>query len=383
VLISRAKHRCEVFSSITDEDIDLERARGKGVFAFKLFLQFARTGRLSSGTRNLSAKETQFEIEIAKALQERGYQVHSHIGIAGCFIDLAVADPAQPGRYLLGIECDGASYRQARSARDRDRLRKSVLEDHGWIMHRVWCSDWFQRPQEELSKAIAAIESAKVELESRAHGAAQKRAVPVKVITVERTNVIEIGLVAEDEVDSFSLPYVEARNIKPIRGVQLHDAPLETMMDYVKRVVAIEGPVHTDEVVTRIRAGWDLARSGARIQTAVEAGVQLAVRAKHIDNVDGFLSLPGEPVKVRDRSSTESTGLRRPEMLPPAEVDRALLDVAKRNLGAKRSELVQRTCRTFGFKAAGATLRELIERRIAILLDGGQLIDRDGLLTAT
>jgi hypothetical protein len=29
VLISCAKRRCEVFSSITDEDIDLERARGR------------------------------------------------------------------------------------------------------------------------------------------------------------------------------------------------------------------------------------------------------------------------------------------------------------------------------------------------------------------
>ena len=46
VLISRAKRRCEVFASITDEDIDLARARGKGVFALKLFLQYARTGRL-------------------------------------------------------------------------------------------------------------------------------------------------------------------------------------------------------------------------------------------------------------------------------------------------------------------------------------------------
>ena len=162
--------------------------------------------------------------------------------------------------------------------------------------------------------------------------------------------------------------------------MQLHDVPLETMVDYVKRVVAIEGPVHTDEVVTRIRAGWDLARSGARIQSAVEAGVQLAVRMKQIDDIDGFLSLPGERAKVRDRSNTESTSLRRPEMLPPAEVDRALEDLARSNLGARRSELVQRTCRTLGFKAVGATLRELIERRIAMLLESGKLVERDGLL---
>jgi hypothetical protein len=55
VLISRAKRRCEVFASITDEDIDLERGRGKGVAALKLFLNFARTGRMSIG--QLSERE--------------------------------------------------------------------------------------------------------------------------------------------------------------------------------------------------------------------------------------------------------------------------------------------------------------------------------------
>ena len=43
VLISRAKRRCEVFSSITADDIDLERGKGAGVLAFKLFLKYAQT----------------------------------------------------------------------------------------------------------------------------------------------------------------------------------------------------------------------------------------------------------------------------------------------------------------------------------------------------
>ena len=51
MLISRAKRRCEVYASITDEDIDLERGKGKGVFAFKLFLHYARTGCLSMNER--------------------------------------------------------------------------------------------------------------------------------------------------------------------------------------------------------------------------------------------------------------------------------------------------------------------------------------------
>ena len=167
VLISRAKRRCEVYASITDDDIDLERGKGKGVVAFKLFLHYARTGKLGLSERTGRDMDSVFEEQVADALQARGYQVHPQVGLAGFFIDLAIADAERPGRYILGIECDGVAYHDARSARDRDRLRQAVLEDHGWIIHRIWSSDWFQRPKAELEKVIAAIERAKVELDER------------------------------------------------------------------------------------------------------------------------------------------------------------------------------------------------------------------------
>lgn len=153
-MISRAKRRCEVYASITDEDIDLERAKGKGVFAFKLFLQYARTGRLSVAQPGLREMDSVFEEQVADALQSAGYQVHPQVGIAGFYIDLGIADPDMPGRYLIGIECDGKSYHSSRSARERDRLRQAVLEDHGWIIHRIWSTDWFQRPDEQLQKHL-------------------------------------------------------------------------------------------------------------------------------------------------------------------------------------------------------------------------------------
>src|SRR5260370_5753668 len=186
-MISRAKRRCEVFASITDEDIDLERGKGKGVFAFKLFLHFARTGHLSMARTTERGHDSVFEIQVANALQERGYQVHAQVGIAGFFIDLAIADPTRPGRYLLGIECDGAAYHSSRSARDRDRLRQAVLEDHGWIIHRIWSTDWFHRPHEQLEKTVAAIEAAKSQLEARDGDAARNsKAVPIAIGTVWR-----------------------------------------------------------------------------------------------------------------------------------------------------------------------------------------------------
>jgi hypothetical protein len=71
-----------------------------------------------------------------------------------------------PGRYLLGVECDGATYHSSLSARDRDRLRQAVLEDQGWAVYRIWSTDWFQRPQDQLRRVGEAIETARLKLKS-------------------------------------------------------------------------------------------------------------------------------------------------------------------------------------------------------------------------
>ena len=70
-----------------------------------------------------------FEAAVAEAIESLGYEVEPQVGSAGFKIDLAVRDPAQPGRYMLAIECDGATYHSALWARERDRLRQQVLEN--------------------------------------------------------------------------------------------------------------------------------------------------------------------------------------------------------------------------------------------------------------
>ena len=162
VLITCAKSRCEVFSSITADDIDLSRARSRGAAVLKAFLNYAHKRILDIPRATGLPFGSEFEEEVAKALTSLGYQVDAQVGIAGFFVDLAVRDPNTPGKYLIGIECDGATYHSSRSARDRDRLREQVLIDRGWKIHRIWSTDWFHRPDEQLRRTVAAIEAAKL-----------------------------------------------------------------------------------------------------------------------------------------------------------------------------------------------------------------------------
>ncbi len=375
VLISRAKLRCEVFASITDEDIDTERGKGKGVFAFKLFLHFARTGRLAMAETTGRDHDSVFEAQVANALQARGVEVHRQVGIAGFFIDLAIGDPDRPGRYLLGIECDGASYHSARSTRDRDRLRQAVLEDHGWIIHRVWSTDWFQRPKEQLELVMAALEAAKQELEGRGENQASKsRAVGLEVVTIDREGVTQVGLSEAAQSAGSGSHYVEVSLRRPDGWPELHETPTGAIAQLVEEVVKIEGPVHLDEVTARIRSAWDLQRSGPRIQSLVERAAAHAELTGKVEVREKFLSSPGGTVRIRDRSAVNSVNLRKPEMLPPIEVEEAVLQVLQANFGCSDGEISQAVGRLFGFRATSAQFREVVQTAVHALTQRSLLV---------
>src|SRR5262249_36919993 len=90
-----------------------------------------------------------------------GYTVVPQVGCSGFRIDLGIVDPAAPGRFLLGVECDGATYHSAATARDRDRLRQQILEQLGWRIHRIWSPDWVTKRGGEISTRGEALEEAR------------------------------------------------------------------------------------------------------------------------------------------------------------------------------------------------------------------------------
>ena len=154
VLFTRSKKRMHVFSSMTEGHILATENSSPGVHALKSFLAYAETGKLQQIEQTGKAPDSDFEIAVMKALKLEGFHCVPQVGVAGYYIDLAVQDPGQPGRYLMGIECDGATYHSAKSARDRDRLRQSVLEGLGWNIKRIWSTDWFKNPQAQLKPII-------------------------------------------------------------------------------------------------------------------------------------------------------------------------------------------------------------------------------------
>jgi very-short-patch-repair endonuclease len=158
VLFTRAKKRVVVFSSLDAEKIQVSPTSAWGVRALKQYLTYARTGILDNSFGTSDQATNDFEKSVGAVLKEKGLEVVPQVGVAGFFIDLGVIHPTKPGVYLLGIECDGASYHSGRSARDRDRLRQEILESHGWKIYRIWSTDWYRSREKEIERLFKHID---------------------------------------------------------------------------------------------------------------------------------------------------------------------------------------------------------------------------------
>jgi very-short-patch-repair endonuclease/DNA polymerase III delta prime subunit len=165
VLFTRSRKRMHIFSSMGSEDIVVGPNSKRGVQALRDFLSYCETGILHRIQINTGRRpDSDFEISVMNALRDQGFECIPQVGVAGFFIDVAVVDPGNPGRYLMGIECDGATYHSAKSARDRDRLRQTILERLGWRIRRIWSTDWFKNPQGELNPIIRELHNLKSDI---------------------------------------------------------------------------------------------------------------------------------------------------------------------------------------------------------------------------
>jgi very-short-patch-repair endonuclease len=376
VLITRARVCCEVFSNITHADIDTDRTSSRGVAAFKAFLKYAQTGISDSPDGGLEDADSPFEDEVAKALADAGHKIVKQVGSGGFRIDLAVCDPDNPSRYLLGIECDGATYHSSRSARDRDRLRQQVLEGLGWRIHRIWSADWFQNPREELRRALAAIAQAKL-------AGANPPPPRTNFDDMLKSTQLERAPLAEEpqSIEISAAPYKVAALRIRLDGRELHEVPTAKFAEWIKEIVKVEGPIHQDEVARRIAEAAGVQRVGARIESTFQNGIAAAARAGEVRRRGDFLWDPMMQVPpIRDRSALPA-GSKKIEFISNEEIAAAIRKVVELSYGILFEAIPPAVCKLLGFARTSEDMSSVVKRIVRKLAETGAIEVEDGQIT--
>jgi very-short-patch-repair endonuclease len=378
VLVTRAKWECILVSSLRSQDLAGVNPNNRGAVSLRGFLEFAeRNGELPAEAAVATSAETnEFEEAVCAALISRGLAVDMQVGASRYRIDLAVRDPRDDRKYLLGIECDGAGYHSARTARDRDLLRQLVLQRMGWRIHRVWSTEWFHNRDQAIAKIVRSVEQAK-------QGPAKR---PVYAPPAQGTNLppnrpTTEGTRPPAEVQRRHKPGVPYAFFQPrsrlYREHLLEGNHLTTLAETISYLVRVEGPIHHDLLVDRLKEMHGVARAGSNVQSNIERALHSAQQSRGImrEAKSPFYFVSGQNL---ESFRVPSDSVRRTiEQIAPSEISLAILYLVEDQFGIFEESLPAAVARLFGIDRLRAESAAIIQSVIRDLV-ARSLLRRSG-----
>ena len=399
VAVSRARRSMTLVHSLRPEDIVSESA---GARLLRRYVEFAidpETALEQNLTvRTQAETDSPFEEVVRRHLIERGHIVDVQVGVAGYRIDLAIKFENGYG-YALGIECDGATYHSAPAARDRDWLRQSVLEGLGWRIHRVWSRSWIQDPEREIRKIEETLrEQNRIPDNS-----------PILEPSSSDSTTLETDRFDIDLLDSNDGDYsadLDAEDIEEKReslferyvvaglddvGCADWGSRPQLILDLKKlilTVVKVEGPVHRDIIIERIRVHEELGRvRGSKRDLIYELMGELVDDGELVwlpeqsDEGDHCFLVTSEHEKAIYPRAAYDEFRRDIEHIASEELSEGAFVCAQELYGSSFDDLVKHTARSFGFERSGPKVKDRIGRAVGWLIVGGRLIGGQDMLT--
>jgi KaiC/GvpD/RAD55 family RecA-like ATPase len=372
VLITRARERCVVFSNFTASDLELKEDSSFGVRVLKHFLAYAESGSLPDIENNRSGEtESPFEDAVKDFLEDHHHKVEPQVGCAGFRIDLAIIDPLQPGRYILGIECDGAQYHSSRVARDRDRLRQEILEDHlGWKIHRVWSTDWWHNPADTQQKLLDAIEKIKsmpdVDPTPVDWHPPQKEPDDIPLVIMDNSKRQESNGIQ---------PYRFCATVDLRRYSEnfLLTIPRNILHDAITEIVSVEGPIHFEDLCLRIKKVGNISKMNPRIKQTIRDVCNTARINGRIKELGWFLWPVIQPENIlRRRNSDQEIDI---SWICDEEIHEAICYILGRQYATEKEELIKEVLKIFGFQRSSDQTKSAVRKIIQMMIAQGVLVE--------
>ena len=288
---------------------------------------------------------------MASQLRARGWSVDTQVGVGKYRVDLGIRDPENNGRYLAGIECDGATYHSAEWARDRDIVRQQVLERLGWRFYRVWSPDWFRdrqvalRDLEQFLLASKAVDS----------------------------NLDAAPAAANSDDDTVDTPAFIAAPGLPQGALEfrphLISRPSGPLSGHVAQIVRQEGPLHREELMAALRDDLGYGRVGSTIRQQLTSAISNAIhRGEVIERGEWIwpsgMDVSNVPVRVSSKTR------RKFEYYANEELVRAMFLSCETSGRLTRQQLIEATASLLGYNLTIAVRERLSSVVDAIAIPG-------------
>lgn len=389
VAITRAKFNVKLVGSIEPTEINVAPDTKEGPRLLRSYIEFAQQGINSLNNElivpNNDQFDSPFEESVCEFLREKKYEVKTQIGCSHYRIDMAVLHPKYNGRFVIGIECDGAMYHSSRTARERDRLRQDVLEEMGWKIIRVWSTDWIKNPESQKKRLIAEINKA---IESYGSSNIQITATNDEVTSylvvndlqvktdneISHTNSFQVfqSVTEEEILEKLNISKFDLAQKYNTINLNLQKVHREFIRKAIIFILEKEFPIHIDLLYQRLVGFYGQSKVTTKIKISIDA-ILKTVEDEHILN-DKFLTKKKNSPIVPKKN--EATSVRfKIEYISQEELKQGLLIIAKSRIGLYKKELFKITSREFGFDRMGTDIANAFDSAYNILIEGELLIE--------
>ena len=358
VAVTRAKYNVKLVCSFLPTDLRITDATPKGVKLLRDYIDYAQNGySVLNNALTVSDEirtDSPFEDSVYDFLVSNGYEVATQVGCSGYRIDLGIRHPTLHGRFVLGVECDGATYHSSRTARERDRLRQAVLESMGWTFYRIWSTDWIKDPVSEGNKLLKAVKQAVY--------AYDKPKVEVNDASCSDDEYYEETERSEDTGYGFGI-YEELVFPKAL----YYEAPMPQIAEAVDQIVKAQSPIHIYYVGRQIAPLLCNVKVTNKVVNMLDKVIsvyrktygwkQVGDYLWDVSNKDALPKVPGDgPV------------IRAIECIAPEELCEAMRAIIGKSFGIDKTALFKAVTREYGFLRCTAVMEKQLEIGYELLM---------------
>jgi very-short-patch-repair endonuclease len=356
VAITRAKLNIKIVSSILPSDIDLSRTQSRGVEMLRGYMDFAIRG-FEAINRELTVPEilefdSPFEEQVYDVLLKAGYEVDTQVGCSGYRLDLAVRHPNQKGKYAIAIECDGASYHSAKTARERDRLREELLKIRGWRLYRIWSTDWIRNRSSEIDRLLTAVKNS-IKDDEKNEG-------------LDNEKLTQTTLPLEKQVikgrQEFEFVKYKQTDINSIRIDTSHYFTYG--LEIIIAIIEIESPIHEDVLYRRFAPFLGRERTTQYVIDHIERLLPHC-QQHYIKKGDYFWhSKMKIPIfRVPDKGQLP----RAINYISPEEIAEGMKIIIGNSIGIEKEALFLQMCKILGFNRTGGKILGYLDKAFDFL----------------
>lgn len=379
VAITRAKCNIKLVGSILPSDIDINRAKSEGARMLRSYIEYARKG--TSALKPVDESES-FESSddfcevIANFLEKHGYSIEKQVGCSDYKIDIAIKNPEVDGEFIAGIECDGLSYIHAKTARDRDHLRKTVLQNMGWNLYRVWSTEWNRNPQAEGQALLDFLKSVYDKNGKVIHSMRQSNAedenVSLETIAIESSK-------ASQQVTTnnpYGFAYYKEANWWETNHSGMRDN-FTLISENILHIVRIEQPIHMELLYKKLGPSFTTGKATDGVKRTIDQVIAQKLVGRIVVDNDNFVrTLPLIPIVVRIPKEYETP--RPIEYIHTEEVAAAMIKIIENSFGITEEDLASESAKVFGFDRKGPKIKVKTDAALKYLIDHQKIRIIDG-----